>query len=91
MDFSFFGTPVKQLQQRFHGAGGFHGLHGFWFGGIQLRPFGDGGVRLSLLWLLVIIPMLGQGHGGRGFPHEPAGFPLAAWAWKASQGLRFKV
>ena len=26
----FFGTQVKQLQKRFHGAGGFHGLRG-WF------------------------------------------------------------
>jgi len=48
----------------------------------------DQGVRLSLLWLLVIIPMLGQGHGGRGFPHEPAGFPLAVWGMEGFAGFR---
>ena len=29
----FFGTPVKQQQKRFHWAGGFHGLHGFFIRG----------------------------------------------------------
>ena len=53
---------------------------------VKLRAFGR--ARLSLLWLWVIIPMPGQGHDGRGFPHEPAGFPPGGVGMEGFAGFR---